>query len=777
MGNNKESDENKTVKNEKVLNQSDDTVYNNSSNDTVYNNSSNNTVYNNSPNSTVMNKDSNNSNNRSYTTKSDSFSKITLENNHMKSGGFAVVYKGIDENGVEYAVKIPDIFSDPYEPPLMIKKKIYSFKRESDLMLKLTHPNIIKTTVYTSAKNIIKNVREITGCEDDIDCLVMEYSSEGTLQEILDKNYSVNVYKAIDITLQLLSALEYMENVDISIRTDSAQVRTTGIVHRDIAPKNILSFNNHSVFKLGDFGLAKTWRTTGQTEGELTDDGSPGIGTPGYRSYLQLIDYKNAKPFYDLWSCIATLYKLLTGEKTRDKSIEENIKKSGYIPIVSLADRKPSIFRGWNPSLKKELIEYVDLILMEESHLEDGYRFTTAKEAKNKLLNIRNRYFDKNGNAIVGNITKYNSIKKPSYNKEKESTQRVNPAKQRIEENKYNNTKNTSSGRKVAIGFFLLIVVAIFILVSLKMKGCSSGCGKGNESVEYTSNSFSETKKQTAIAKNYVKDKWLTSITPGEADENFCIDEETNTSNSGVEYSHRMYAQEPFQEASFFLNGEYNRLKGMWCICEGSESDQNKNSFAILADGVEVYKSPVVNSGELPHDLFVNIGDCKILTIQFREGEGALELGNLKLTNKDKKEKKESSNNGTIVYPNWLTQESVLRTDSGISIEDYAEETNTGETFSHFIGSNEPGSVEFYLNGKYGSLTGIWGIVDYMKDDVEKESFEIYADNKRVFKSCTLKKGDTPERVFALLNNCKKLKIVFTNTTQAAEFGNVRLNP
>ena len=108
--------------------------------------------------------------------------------------------------------------------------------REVNIFKELNHPNIVK--YYTSFE------------EKDKVCIVMELVDGSSLGDFIstlaDKKQYLKEKEAWEIIIQLVSALRYLHN-------------DKKVVHRDIAPSNILIDYNMNV-KLADFGLAKQWQ-------------------------------------------------------------------------------------------------------------------------------------------------------------------------------------------------------------------------------------------------------------------------------------------------------------------------------------------------------------------------------------------------------------------------------------------------------------------------------------------------------------------------------------
>jgi serine/threonine protein kinase len=138
----------------------------------------------------------------------------------------------------------------------------------------LSHPGILQVYDY--------------GEEADVAYIVMEYSDGSSLQEHFDRHESFSSARAVNLTCQLLEALQYAHD--------------RGVWHRDIKPANLLITGNDQL-KVADFGIAR-----------LESAGQAGavMGTPGYiapETYLtDSFDHR-----VDVFAAGAVLYQLLTG--------------------------------------------------------------------------------------------------------------------------------------------------------------------------------------------------------------------------------------------------------------------------------------------------------------------------------------------------------------------------------------------------------------------------------------------------------------------------------
>lgn len=159
------------------------------------------------------------------------------------------------------------------------QERINRFQREAKAAGRLSHPNIV-----TIHEVDIDNGRHF---------IVMEYLEGENLRERLQRQGAIPLKEAVDIALQVLTALEHAHK--------------HGIVHRDIKPENIHLLPDGLV-KLTDFGIARII-----FEPNITIDGQI-FGTPSYMSPEQIeggeIDHRT-----DIFSVGVVLYEMLTGHK------------------------------------------------------------------------------------------------------------------------------------------------------------------------------------------------------------------------------------------------------------------------------------------------------------------------------------------------------------------------------------------------------------------------------------------------------------------------------
>ncbi len=189
-------------------------------------------------------------------------------------GGMAVVYKArcrLLNRFVAIKILKPEFTKDV--------KFIENFRKESQAAASLNHPNIV-------------NIYDV-GREGNINYIVMELIEGPVLSDLIRENGPMPWEKAVEITMQIASALSFAHK--------------NHIIHRDVKPHNILIAKDGSA-KITDFGIAKAANSSTLAESTGTIMGSVHYFSPeqargGY------VDEKS-----DIYSLGIVLYELLTGK-------------------------------------------------------------------------------------------------------------------------------------------------------------------------------------------------------------------------------------------------------------------------------------------------------------------------------------------------------------------------------------------------------------------------------------------------------------------------------
>jgi serine/threonine-protein kinase len=169
------------------------------------------------------------------------------------------------------------------------------FNREIRSLEQLTNPHVVQLLD--------------SGVDGETYFYAMEYVSGETLTDRLRRERRLPWREAVEIALQVCSALKAAHDA--------------GIIHRDLKPSNLL-LDEHGRVKLTDFGVAQLFAA-----GKLTVTGGI-IGTAEYMSPEQAAGKRVTKRS-DLYSLGAVLYIMLTGRPPyTGKSTLEVIQKHRY---------------------------------------------------------------------------------------------------------------------------------------------------------------------------------------------------------------------------------------------------------------------------------------------------------------------------------------------------------------------------------------------------------------------------------------------------------------
>ena len=153
------------------------------------------------------------------------------------------------------------------------------FRREAELMAKISHPNVIPIHDFGEA-----NGRPY---------LVMEYVEGGDLRRMMPVGHAMSAHQVLSVILPVGDALAYLHRQQI--------------IHRDLKPENILLQDDEHP-RVADFGIA----VLRAGAGSLTRTGW-GLGTLGYvapeQQYSLEVDERA-----DQYSLAALAYEMLTGQ-------------------------------------------------------------------------------------------------------------------------------------------------------------------------------------------------------------------------------------------------------------------------------------------------------------------------------------------------------------------------------------------------------------------------------------------------------------------------------
>ncbi|MFC0043508.1 Stk1 family PASTA domain-containing Ser/Thr kinase [Metabacillus iocasae] len=248
-------------------------------------------------------------------------------------GGMANVYLARDmilERDVAIKVLRLDFAND--------ESFIKRFHREAQSATSIAHPNIV--SIYD------------VGEEEDIYYIVMEYVAGHTLKQYIQQQPPLPIEKAINIMIQITSAI--------------AHAHQYGIVHRDLKPQNIL-IDENDIAKVTDFGIAIALSST-----TITHTNSV-LGSVHYLSPEQARGgLANKKS--DIYSLGIVLFELLTGR------VPFSGESAVSIALKHLQTETPSPKR-WNPSIPQS----IENVVLKATAKDPFYRYESVEEMEEDL--------------------------------------------------------------------------------------------------------------------------------------------------------------------------------------------------------------------------------------------------------------------------------------------------------------------------------------------------------------------------------------------------------
>jgi eukaryotic-like serine/threonine-protein kinase len=220
---------------------------------------------------------------------------------------------------------------------------IRRFHREAQSATSLTHPNIV--SIYD------------VGEEDSLYYIVMEYVNGQTLKQYINQHSSLRVEKALDIMMQLTSAITHAHQ--------------NHIIHRDIKPHNILIDPSGNV-KITDFGIAMALSATSITQTNSV------LGSVHYLSPEQARGgMANRKS--DIYSLGIVMFEILTGR------LPFSGESAVSIALKHLQSETPSV-RRWNSNIPQS----VENIVLKATAKDPFHRYNSVDEMEEDLRTALN---------------------------------------------------------------------------------------------------------------------------------------------------------------------------------------------------------------------------------------------------------------------------------------------------------------------------------------------------------------------------------------------------
>ncbi|HEV8122950.1 MAG TPA: serine/threonine-protein kinase [Gemmatimonadales bacterium] len=261
------------------------------------------------------------------------------------AGGMATVYRAEDlKHHRAVAIKL-------LRPELAASLGTDRFLREIELAARLQHPHILPLYDSGSAGGFLY--------------YVMPFVEGESLRDLLNRETSLPVETAVQLTREVASALAY--------------AHSHGVVHRDIKPENILISGGHAV--VADFGIARA--VDAASGGERLTGVGLSIGTPAYMSPEQATASDEVDGRSDIYSLGSVLFETLSGQPAfSGPNVQSVITKS-------ISGPRPHV-----RTLQKQVPEAIDQVVTRSLAQDPAQRYQTAAEFSDSL-----------GRALMGEMT------------------------------------------------------------------------------------------------------------------------------------------------------------------------------------------------------------------------------------------------------------------------------------------------------------------------------------------------------------------------------------
>lgn len=193
---------------------------------------------------------------------------------------------------------------------------------------------------------------------DDQVAIVSEYADGGSLADRLKTHGKFPVREAVEMTIGILSGLEYLHSKNI--------------VHRDIKPANILLQGNTP--RLADFGISRAINAS--------EASSVVVGTEPFMAPESFEGVRSAQT--DVWSVGVVLYKLLTGKMPFPQMQSTEI-------MYAVLMKEPEPMPGEIPARLAEIV-FKSLEKDREIETNSPKRYQTAATMREDLVNFLKTY-------------------------------------------------------------------------------------------------------------------------------------------------------------------------------------------------------------------------------------------------------------------------------------------------------------------------------------------------------------------------------------------------
>ena len=248
----------------------------------------------------------------------------------LGNGGFGITYLGWD-NVLQHKIAIKEYFPGEFSTRVSGQTKVSVYSGEREEQFNSGKEKFIEEAQRIAKFNKTKGIVHVYDYfeENGTAYIIMEYLEGETYKEKLKKRGVIPPEEARDVIIAVLEALE--------------QVHAEGLVHRDIAPDNIMMTKKGEITIL-DFGASR-FATTKHSKSLSI------ILKPGYAPEEQYQSRGNQGPWTDVYAVAATFYKLVTGitpQASIERSAKDLVKKPSKLGVSIPKNLENAVMNAMN---------------------------------------------------------------------------------------------------------------------------------------------------------------------------------------------------------------------------------------------------------------------------------------------------------------------------------------------------------------------------------------------------------------------------------------------
>lgn len=247
-------------------------------------------------------------------------------------GGFGITYVGYDEQ-LDRKVAIKEYLPSSFSTRTYGSTQVTSFSGDRGEQFRIGLKRFIDEARRLAAIQKSDEIVHIYDCfmENDTGYIIMEYVEGTTVKEMLKASPTGTL------------SYEETKKIIVPVLRGLSVIHKQGLIHRDIAPDNIIVTAEGQV-KILDFGAARF--ATANHSRSLSV-----ILKPGYAPEEQYRTHGNQGPWTDMYEVGATMYRMLTGKLPQEASerlMEDHLKSPSQLGVTLPENVENAIMNSLN---------------------------------------------------------------------------------------------------------------------------------------------------------------------------------------------------------------------------------------------------------------------------------------------------------------------------------------------------------------------------------------------------------------------------------------------